>query len=205
MRSALVAMLLTILTAASALACQPARVSGAQATIDPRAIDQALFDAAVAAETNAHRCRAGLGALEVEARLRRAAATHSDWMARTGQLTHVSTVSGQRTVPERIQSSNVRIRGGAENIGYVPRMNFPEPRFRIVDGARCAFRSNAGADVAPHSYASLARKIVDEWMASPSHRRNILNRGMTRVSHAVAFDGRSPHCGRYYVTQHFVQ
>lgn len=205
MRHALVAMLLMILTAVPALACQPARVAGAQATIDPRAIDQALFDAAVTAETNARRCRAGVGALDVESRLRRAATAHSDWMARTGQLTHVSTVSGQRTVPERIQSSNVRLSGGAENIGYVPRMDFPEPRFRIVDGARCEFRTNGGAAVAPHSYASLARKIVDEWMASASHRRNILNANMTRVSHAVAFDGQSPHCGRYFVTQHFVQ
>jgi len=205
MRNALVALLLCVLSAVPALACQPARVAGAQATIDPRAIDQSLFDAAVTAETNARRCRAGLHALNVEQRLRRAAATHSDWMARTGQLTHVSTVRGQRTVPERIQSSNVRLSGGAENIGYVPRMNFPEPRFRIVNGDRCEFRSNAGAPVASHSYATLARKIVDEWMASASHRRNILNANMTRVSHAVAFDGRSPHCGRYFITQHFVQ
>jgi uncharacterized protein YkwD len=207
MRLALVAMLLAVGPGLwmQASACSPARVSGANAVIDPRSIDQALFDAAVTAETNARRCQAGLSPLAIESRLRRAAATHSDWMAETRQLAHVSTVSGQRTVPERIQSANVRLSGGAENIGHVPRMAFPEPRFRIVDAGRCQFRSNAGDEVPPHSYASLARRIVAEWMASASHRRNILNANMTRVSHAVAFDGRSPHCGRYYVTQHFVQ
>jgi hypothetical protein len=126
-------------------------------------------------------------------------------MAQSQQLAHVSTVRGQRTVPERIQSSNVRLSGGAENIGYIPRMAFPEPRFRIVDAARCDFRSAAGEPVPPHTYASLARRIVAEWMGSSSHRRNILSANMTRAAHALAFDGRSPHCGRYYVTQHFVQ
>ena len=207
MRTALVAMLLIISAglAAPAAACSVARVSGADAVIDPRSINQALFDAAVTAETNARRCQAGLRRLEGEGQLRRAAEVHSDWMARSQQLTHVSTVSGQRTVPERIQSSRVRLSGGAENIGFVPRMAFPEPRFRIVDAARCEFRSNAGAPVSPHTYASLARSIVNEWMASAPHRRSIMNGNMTRVSHAVAFDSRSPYCGRYYITQHFVE
>lgn len=207
MRRALVAMLLTlsILVAAPATACSVARVSGANAVIDPRAIDQDLFDAAVRAESNARRCQVRVPALAGERRLRRAAVVHSDWMARTGQLTHVSTVSGQRTVPERIQSSRVPLAGGAENIGMVPRMAFPEPRFRVVDASRCRFQSNAGQAVMPHTYASLARTIVNEWMASPPHRASLLNRSFTRVSHAVAFDTQAPFCGRFYITQHFVQ
>jgi uncharacterized protein YkwD len=207
MRFALVAMLLTLTAgfAAPAMACSVPAVSGAGAVIDPRSIDLDLFDAAVLAEANARRCQAGVSPLASEGRLRRAALTHSDWMAQTQQLTHVSTVRGQQTVPERIQSSRVRLAGGAENIGFVPRMAFPEPSFRIVDSARCVFQSRAGEPVSPHTYGSLARTIVREWMASPSHRTSLLNGNFTRVSHAVAFDARAPFCGRFYITQHFVQ
>ena len=53
-----------------------------------------------------------------------------------------------------------------------------------------------------HSYASLARRAVAVWMASPGHRRNILDPALRRVAGAAAIQP-GPHCGRVWLTQTF--
>jgi len=49
----------------------------------------------------------------------------------------------------------------------------------------------------------LANHIVNMWMASPGHRKNILARKSKLTGASLAFDGKSPNCGRYFITQNF--
>lgn len=193
---------LTLVGAADA--CSRPTVRGADAAIRPEErIDQALVDAAILAELNYHRCKAGVPALADAQGLRKVAGQHAKWMAKARALSHKSQTPGQANTLARIKASGVRFRAGSENIGQIARFQIDGKSFRIADGASCGFRGSDGRVIPPHTYATLARTIVTYWMASADHRRNILDRKVTRVGSGVGFDGKAPYCGNYYVSQNF--
>jgi uncharacterized protein YkwD len=188
----------------SADACSRATVRGADTAIRPEAhIDQALVDATIRVELNYQRCKAGLPALAEAGGLRKVAGKHATWMARSHTLSHRSGTPGQATTLARIKASGVKFRAGSENIGQIARFQIDGKHFRIADAGSCGFMGGNGQAIPPHSYASLARTIVAYWMASSGHRRNILDRKVSRVGSGVGFDGRAPYCGNYYVSQNF--
>lgn len=190
------------LTAGAAAACPRAAVAGADAAIRPESrIDQALVDAAIRAEVNYQRCRAGLAPLAEAGGLRKVAGQHAKWMARASTLSHKSGTPGQGTTLARIKASGVKFRAGSENIGQIARFQIDGRSFAIA-GA-CGFTAGNGQVIPPHSYSSLARTIVAYWMASSAHRHNILDRKVTRVGSGVGFDASAPYCGNYYVSQNF--
>ncbi|MEM8802235.1 MAG: CAP domain-containing protein [Pseudomonadota bacterium] len=177
----------------------------AQTVVPTGQISQALLDSVVRAEVNFHRCRAGLSALrDAGSGLDRQAAKHSQWMARSQQLSHRSTVPGLATLKQRVTASGVNYRTGSENIGMVHRYQIDNRRFKILNSGQCKFATKEGQALPAHSYASLGRHIVNLWMNSPGHRKNILDRRVTRVSTAVAFDPNAKYCGRYWLTQNFI-
>lgn len=191
--------------ATTASACTRDLPAGAgQVFVPEHQIDQSLLDSAVRSEVNFHRCKAGLSPLtQAQSALVSVAATHSEWMAQAGSLSHRSTVPGMSNLRQRISASRVKFRAGSENIGMVQRYQFGNLQFQILDRASCSFSSHDGTRVPPHSYASLAKYAVELWMASPKHRQNILDPKMTRVSTAAAF-GSGQYCGQFWLTQNFV-
>lgn len=192
------------LLSGAAPACSRASVGGADAPIRPESrIDQALADAAIRAELNYQRCRAGLPALTEAGGLRKVAGQHAKWMAQARTLSHRSGTPGQATTLARIKASGVKFRAGSENIGQIARFQIDGRSFRIAASSSCQFLGGSGGTIPPHSYSSLARTIVAYWMASSAHRRNILDRRVTRVGSGVGFDPSGPYCGSYYVSQNF--
>jgi uncharacterized protein YkwD len=191
------------IAATTASACTKDYPSGANQLV-PARVDQGLLDATVRAEVNYHRCRAGLRRLgPAQSALVQIAATHSRWMAQSGNLSHRSTVRGQKSLTERIRAANVAAQKGAENIGMVHRYRIDGQHFRILDSASCSFASRSGERLPAHSYASLAQHAVGLWMDSAGHRRNILDPDVTHVSTAAAF-GEGQYCGQFWLTQNFV-
>lgn len=185
-------------------ACSRVGVSGGDAVISPeRRIDQAKVDAAIRAEVNYHRCKAGLRPLAGAASLARVAQTHAKWMAKAQAVTHNSTVGGQSTVKARIVSTGIRLRAGSENIGMVHRYQIDGSSFRITDSSACAFATHSGQPIPPHSYNSLARTMVGLWMRSSGHRRNILDPKVAMVATAAGFAPGAPYCGQFYLSQDF--
>lgn len=90
---------LVVLVATSASAseaCQRNVSNAATSTIlSESRIDKKLLDAAIRAEFNFHRCRAGLDAVAYGGgSLASVANTHSSWMAKTKKLSHVNTIGG---------------------------------------------------------------------------------------------------------------
>lgn len=191
---------------AMAEACTRTVSKKASQTIVPTGrIDQNLLDDAIRAEVNYHRCRAGLQNLaDAGNGLASQAKKHSQWMARSQKLSHKSTLRGASTLRHRIKASGVKYRTGSENIGMVHRYQIDNRRFKILDSGACKFATYEGQDLPAHSYASLARHVVGLWMDSAGHRKNILDRKVTRVSTAVAFDPNAQYCGRFFLTQNFV-
>ena len=177
----------------------------AQTIVPAGRINQSLLDSAIRAEVNYHRCRAGLTRLGSAGNgLANQARKHSAWMASTQQLTHRSTVAGSATLKQRVKKAGVKFRTGSENIGMVHRYQIDNRHFKIIDGGSCKFASQSGKALPAHSYASLARHAVNLWMNSPGHRKNILDRRVTKMSSAVAFDPKAKYCGRFWLTQNFI-
>lgn len=177
----------------------------AQIVVPTSRINQNLFDNAVRAEVNYHRCRAGLSAVgDAGNGVAKVARGHSNWMAARQILSHKSTVPGQSSLTQRIKSTGVRFSTGSENIGMVHRYRIDNRRFKILNASACQFATYDGQSLPAHSYASLARHIVQLWMDSPGHRKNILDGRMSKTAVAVAFDPNAQYCGRYWVTQNFI-
>ena len=177
----------------------------AQTIVPAGRINQTLLDRAVRDEVNFHRCRAGLSKVGSAGNgLTNQALKHSTWMARTQQLTHRSTVPGHATLKQRIKKAKVSYRTGSENIGMVHRYQIDNRRFKILNASSCQFATYEGQKLPAHSYASLARHAVNLWMDSPGHRKNILDKRVSRMSTAVAFDPKAKYCGRFWLTQNFI-
>ena len=58
-------------------------------------------------------------------------------------------------------------------------------------------------DVNAIKEAGLAQVTVAAWMASPGHRRNILNGSYRQVGTGMAIDPGGRACGNIYLTQNF--
>jgi uncharacterized protein YkwD len=191
------------LAASGALACAVAPDARAVSTAIPAGpIDAALLDEAVRAAVNRERCRAGLPPLAPGgAALLRAAADHAAWMARSGRLSHRSSLPGRARPADRVRTAGVPARRVAENVGYVARYQIDNRRFLIHDAAACRFTTFDGRPLGAHSYASIAEFIVALWMDSPGHRRNLMARGVNRLATAAVFDAAGPYCGRVWFAQ----
>ena len=205
LNAAIIGLVLAV-SAASADACTRQLPAQAERTIVPtERINQDLFDAAVRAEVNFHRCRAGLPKLDDAGNgLAREAKNHTVWMAKQQTLSHQNSIPGKTSLSQRVKASGARFRTGSENIGLVHRYQIDNRRFRILDSRSCKFATYEGQQLPAHSYGSLARHAVNLWMNSPSHRKNILDRRVTRMSSAVAYDPNSQYCGQFYMTQNFI-
>ncbi|MCG6882652.1 MAG: CAP domain-containing protein [Silicimonas sp.] len=202
----LAAIALTCAAVSSAQACsRNVPVNAARTIVPAGPINQALLDKAVRVEVNYHRCRAGLRPLQPAGpTLVKQARRHSQWMARRQKLAHVSGVRGASTLKERVRSAGIRATYGAENIGMIHRYRIDDKRIKIVSAGRCQFATRSGQILPSHTYASLARYSVQRWMNSPGHRKNILNRDVSRVSTAASFDPKARYCGLFWMTQNFV-
>lgn len=198
------AILLTLPVAADA--CSRSVSKTASSTMVPaNKINQALLEDAIRVEVNFHRCRAGLREVgDAGNGLAKQAQKHSNWMAKTQQLTHRNTIAGSATLQQRVKNAGLKVRTGSENIGMVHRYQIDNRRFKILNSSSCQFATYEGQSLPAHSYASLARHIVELWMNSPGHRKNILDKKVSRMSAAVAFDPNAQYCGQFWVTQNFV-
>lgn len=195
-----------VASASVAEACVRKIPAKAETTIVPtKRINQSLFDDAVRAEVNYHRCRAGLPPLaDAGSDLSRVAEGHSKWMAKTQIMSHKSTIPGRATLSQRVKSTGLRFRTGSENIGMLHRYQIDNQRFKILNSSACQFSTYGGKSLDAHSYASLARLAVDLWMNSPGHRKNILDRRAKATVTAIAFNGNAQYCGQFWLTQNFI-
>lgn len=127
-------------------------------------------------------------------------------MVRLKKIKHVLPVSGSRTPYDRFRKADVSAyRAVAENVGTDFRYDIGNKPILIKDAPSCRFEYFETRElVGVHSYGSLARSIVHNLWNSPSHRKNLLNRKVTRVGSAAYFtiDQQAP-CGTYYFTQSF--
>ena len=146
-------------------------------TID---FDKPDFDAlATAMElmTNEVRVQNGLRPLDTHPVLRRASARYAQKMVKEEFLAHEDPNSPKLRTPEqRVAAAGGKNAAAAENIADVPafRVESGEP-FYVIDAENYVIaREPGGPPIEPHTYASYAATVVEGWMNSPGHRRNLL-------------------------------
>jgi len=175
-----------------------------EAPIDRYAMDQWLLDTAVRSEVNRQRCKRGLSPLAEDAGLSRAASLHSGDMVVNDFFDHTSPVEGRATPADRLKLTGVGYTRLAENIATLSIYDFRDKHFIIRDAANCDFAfSRDGPAIRPRTYAGAAEALVDSWMDSPGHRRNILHPDMTRVGTGAAVKPDPQVCGELVVVQDF--
>ncbi len=206
-RAFLCAAFLMIAVAQPAISsCRAPAFTAAQRSVIPaNKPNQALFNDALIRALSRHRCRAGRRDYGTTSKLVKAAKMQSKNMAKLRKMSHSLPISGQRKLRDRVNRVGIKWRYIAENIALLPRYQFIiDTPFRIVDRSSCKFAfSSNGQQISQHTYASLAQLAAVQWMASPGHRKNILNRKSKRMGAAIAFDAKAPDCGRFYVAQVF--
>ena len=160
---------------------------------------------AVFAETNRLRRSKGLSHLTHARPLTRAAQSHCDRMIELSFFDHYDNSDERRRTP----TMRVRRAGGenpftSENlITASPLKDISRRRLFVIDRTDELFSlSPHGKPISRHSYASLARSIVDRWFDSPGHRANLLRQTSVQMGVAVSVKtgGLLP---MYYVCQVF--
>jgi uncharacterized protein YkwD len=121
--------------------------------------------------TNAARLKAGLKPLTLDARLTAAARLHAREMADLAYFSHTSPTPGLETPSDRIHAAGSLDWGAGENI---------------------AFNEEA--------VNAVGSTLMQQWLSSPPHRKNILNAADTHIGIGVYRD----RAGRSYGVQNFV-
>lgn len=200
----LLAIALSLFASTASAACSPGSLpANANRAINTSRPDVALFDAAVRYYANVQRCRSGRAPFTPDSNLLNAAAAHSQFMARSNNMTHESNVRGMRTLSDRMHTSQVTMRTAGENIAQNFVFALAGRSISAKTRGRCKFTYANGQPVPAHSYSSLAQEQVANWMASPKHKKNLMNRRFTRIATALAYTPDGQTCGRIYMTQDF--
>jgi len=130
------------LGATGADACGRGSVSGAGAVVpeDSGALNAGLLDAALLAEVNGVRCRAGLQPLGAAPGLLPVSQVHAQWMAQNGVITHSPALpGGLSSFGARLAASGYGNRAGAENIAMVHRFQLEGRPIFVRNAGACQF------------------------------------------------------------------
>ena len=146
--------------------------------IDFQRVDHDALSDAIVKTTNAVRAKHGLPELEHNRTLDEAGASHARRMVDKQFLSHDDPFDERRRTP----ADRVRRAGGsnptpAENIADVPafRIESGQP-FYVLDADEPVIALEPeGPPVERHTYASYAASVVEGWMNSPGHRKNLLH------------------------------
>jgi uncharacterized protein YkwD len=150
----------------------------AQQPINSEAPDTNLLAAAVFHETNQRRKAHGLPVLTFHAGAAQAAAIQAAIMAERGVVTHENPGHpGRETLKARLKFVGLRPRFAAENVATAFGLQYTSGKpfyVRTVNDRRVFSYEPDGEAMRVHTYLSFAKVLVDQWMQSPGHRKNIL-------------------------------
>jgi uncharacterized protein YkwD len=146
---------------------------------------RAIMDA-----TNIARREHGLPALEHNAILDRAATGHARRMVESGFFSHHDPeVESLKTPSDRLGVAGAANPKAAENIITEVAIEYESgENVYVRDRKKGHFSRTADGPILPrHTYRSFAQSVVDRWMDSPGHRKNILAKDALQIGIGTAF------------------
>lgn len=157
--------------------------------IDVNNVDYPLLHAAVFYVTNEVRVKKRLEPFTFNLNLEISAWNHSKEMAEKGFFSHNNHKDKDRHTPnDRAKFAGISNPFLAENIAEVPALQYKagSPVY-ILDKENGTFSyQDGGEPIAPETYLGVAEIVIDQWMDSKPHRKNILSK-----------DGLQLGCGAY--------
>ncbi len=148
--------------------------SDVNTSIDLNKLNRSLLDAAVFYASNEARNRRKKETLSFNIHLQKAAIQHSDDMEREDFISHQNPREAKsRTPMMRIENAGGDFKATAENIARVNLYQLGPGMEYFVDKNGRKLDSK-GHPLKLHTYASLARMVVEGWMNSKGHRENLL-------------------------------
>lgn len=143
-------------------------------------LNEELLNAAVFWHTNIERQRHGLKQLQYHPKLGQMATMHSYQMQKYSFFNHENNFEARyHTLTDRLESVKDDTFHGfhscGENIAEYPTIpSDMSISFSTFKGVQHMYGPN-GKEIIPYSYYEMAQRVVDGWMHSPGHRKNILN------------------------------
>lgn len=151
--------------------------------INPDSLDIPLLNAVIFYETNRQRVLHHLPQFIFDEVLEKSAQSHSDDMVRLDFFSHTSLVKGKKTSQDRID-----LVGGkkyslncAENIADYFMLQMTEGEPYIPPSSAGTFKNVDGSEIKMYTYLGYAKFVVNGWMNSPGHRKNILDTFFTHL------------------------
>jgi uncharacterized protein YkwD len=183
-----------------------AKLPQARQLIDPDAVNLDLLDAAVFHETNRRRRQQGLPALKYDEKARAAAQIQSRDMAKGGFVDHENPDPTKKTMNDRAKLAGLRPRVLAENVAsaFGRRYKSGQPFYsREENGQKIYSAEPNGRPIPMHTYLSFAEALLDSWMKSPGHRKNILHGEVEYLGCACELPRNPNAMETFYCTQVF--
>ena len=152
---------------------------------NPVLMVRAILDA-----TNVARGEHGLAALEPNATLHRAATGHARRMVEGNFFSHHDPeIEALRTPSDRVGAAGAANPQAAENIITEVAIEYESgENVYVRDRAKGHFSRTAKGPILPrHTYRSFAQSVVQRWMNSPGHRKNILAKDALQIGIGTAF------------------
>lgn len=183
-----------------------AKLPEARQLIDAYRVNYELLDAAVFHETNRRRQEKGLPALKHDEKARAAAKMQSQDMARGSFVGHENPNPKRKTMSDRAELAGLRSRVLAENVAssfgrrYKSGQSFYS---REVNGRKIYSYEPDGPPIPMHTYLSFAAALLDNWMNSPGHRKNILHKDVEYLGCACELPRNPNAMETFYCTQVF--
>ncbi len=123
-------------------------------------------------------------------------------------LSHISPDKNNQTLQQRLKNHGFLLTHHkiAENIGVDYILDIAgKPYYKKNNGLKNPLYINhkTGEPIQAQTYEQFARDMVDQWLASPGHRKNILNPGLTHIG-IGAIHGQYQNFNAIYVTQIFM-
>ncbi len=147
--------------------------------IDFTKIDFDLLSAAVFHETNRRRLKENLSTLRPLVELRDVAQMQAKIMAERGSISHVNPKLPEKKTPEdRFRLAGLRPAFAAENVATAFGLVYEDREqvyVREENGKKRFSREPDGPLIEMHTYVSFAEALLDSWMNSPPHRKNIVS------------------------------
>jgi uncharacterized protein YkwD len=151
----------------------------ARERIDLEKIDSDLLSAAVFHETNRRRSKEKLPALRHHVELRDAARMQAKIMAERGSISHVNPkLPEKKTMEDRFRLAGLQPAFAAENVATAFGLKYEEGEqvyVREENGKKRFSREPDGPPIEMHTYVSFAEALLNSWMNSPPHRKNIVS------------------------------
>jgi len=152
---------------------------------DARLMVRGIMDA-----TNAARIQNGLPALEHSPILDRAAVGHARRMVESDFFSHHDPeVESLKTPSDRLGVAGAVNPKAAENIITEVAIEYESgENVYVRDRKKGQFSRSPDGPILPrHTYRSFAQSVVDRWMDSPGHRKNILAKDALQIGIGTAF------------------